>query len=260
MNVTSERMRFPDYIAKLKAILDRIAYEQADNIRQAGEIVADSIARGGVVHTFGTGHSHIIAEEAFFRAGGIAAVNPILDERFLFLKGALESTRAEREGGIARQLIGDQNVSAEDTAIIISNSGRNAVPVEMALEMKTRSIPVIAITSLEQSRASTPRHVSGKRLFEIADIAIDNCVPPGDALISIEGIASMTGASSTVAGSAIIHSIVIEALGRLSARGISPPVLPSANLENTKTDTLKEILRPFAGRIRYLDLETDIDE
>jgi uncharacterized phosphosugar-binding protein len=130
----------------------------------------------------------------------------------------------------------------------------------MALEMKSRGVPVIAITSVEQSRASTPRHASGKRLFEIADIAIDNCVPPGDALISIEGIASMTGASSTVAGSAIIHSIVIEALGILSARGISPPVLPSANSEDTKTDTLKEILRPFADRIRYLDIETDIDE
>lgn len=252
-------MLFPDYIQRLQAVLGRIADEQADNIRQAGRIVADSIANGGIIQTFGTGHSHIIAEEAFFRAGGIAAVNPILDERFLFLKGALESTRAERQPGIARELIENENIGPADAAIIISNSGRNAGPVEMAMEMKNRGVPVIAITSIEQSRASTPRHASGKRLFEIADVAIDNCVPPGDALITIAGMESMTGASSTVAGSAIIHSIIIEALSELVGRGVSPPVLPSANMENTSADTLRDILRPFAGRIRYMDIDTEID-
>lgn len=252
-------MLFPDYIQRLQAVLGRIADEQAENIRQAGRIIADSIANGGIIHTFGTGHSHIIAEEAFFRAGGIAAVNPILDERFLFLKGALESTRAERQPGIARELIENENIGPADAAIIISNSGRNAGPVEMAMEMKNRGVPVIAITSIEQSRASTPRRASGKRLFEIADVVIDNCVPPGDALIQIEGIESMTGASSTVAGSAIIHSIIIEALSELAARGVSPPVLPSANMENTSADTLRDLLRPFAGRIRYLDIDTEID-
>src|SRR5688572_25155557 len=102
-------MNFLDYIKKLQLILERIATEQADNIRRAGEIVANSIASDGLIHAFGTGHSHIIAEEAFFRAGGIAAINPILDERFIFLKGALESTRAERQSGIARKLIEKEN-------------------------------------------------------------------------------------------------------------------------------------------------------
>jgi len=129
----------------------------------------------------------------------------------------------------------------------------------MAFEMKKRGIPVIAITSLEQSGASSPRHGSGKRLFEIADVAIDNCVPPGDALIKIEGIESKTGASSTAAGSAVVHSIVIAALAELVRRGISPPVLPSANLESTASATLRDILRPFSGRIRYLEIETEID-
>lgn len=252
-------MYFLEYIKRLQGLLERIADTQGENIRRAAAIVADSLATGGIIHTFGTGHSHIIAEDVFFRAGGIAAVNPILDDRFLFLKGALESTRAERQSGIARELIENETICEADAAIVISNSGRNAAPVEMALEMKRRGVPVIAITSLEQSRASTPRHASGKRLFEIADVAIDNCVPPGDALIKIEGIESMTGASSTVAGSAIIHSIVIEALYELAARGLAGSVLPSANMENTTADTLRDILRPFEGRIRYLDLETEID-
>lgn len=252
-------MGFAEYIGELQDVLTRIGDEQGENIRRAGKIIAEALAGDGLIHTFGTGHSHIIAEEAFFRAGGIAAVNPLLDERFLFLKGALESTRAERESGIAAQLAGDAKIGPNDAAVVISNSGRNAAPVEMAREMKERGVPVIAITSLEQSRGSSPRHSSGKRLFEIADVAIDNCVPPGDALVRVDGLGSMTGASSTVAGATIIHSIMIEALTELAGRGVNAPVLPSANLESTRTGTLREILRPYADRIKYLDIDTEID-
>jgi uncharacterized phosphosugar-binding protein len=252
-------MNFRNYIRQLRAILERVETEQEENIRRAGRMVAESIARGGVVHAFGTGHSHIIAEEAFFRAGGIAAINPILDERLIFLKGALESTLAERESGLAKSLVEREDVRDTDVAVIISNSGRNAAPVEMALEMKQRGVRVIAITNLEQSRASASRHASGKKLYELADVAIDNCVPPGDALIELEGLNSKTGASSTVAGAAIIHSIVIEALSELLERGEYAPVLPSANVEGTTAEALRLCLRRYQSRIRYLDLETEFD-
>ena len=252
-------MIFHEYINKLQHILGRIEKEQSVNIRRAALSIADTIQKGGIVHTFGTGHSHIIAEEAFFRAGGIAAINPIYDERLIFLKGALESTRAERESGLAAALIEKENVKEGDAAILISNSGRNAAPVEMSLEMKQRGVFVIAITSIEQSSSSAPRHASGKRLFEIADIAIDNCVPPGDALMSIPGLTSKTAASSTVAGAAIIHSIVLEAIGELISRGVTPPVLQSANLDGTTANTLRDALKNYRDRIRYLDLETEID-
>ena len=248
-----------DYIDGLSNVLARIKTEQAENIKLAGRIVADSISKEGVIHTFGTGHSHLIAEEAFFRAGGIAAINPILNERLIFLKGALESTRAERESGLAQQLIEREDVREVDAAIIISNSGRNAVPIEMALEMKKRGVKVIAITNLEQSCAVSSRHSSGKKLHEIADLAIDNCVPSGDALIELKGLDSRTGASSTVAGSAIIHSIILEALEDLIRRGDNPPVLPSANVEQSSADDLRNILRRYRDRIRYLDLETELD-
>lgn len=252
-------MIFYEYINGLQTILERIKREQAENIRQAGRLAAEAISRGGIVHAFGTGHSHIIAEEAFFRAGGIAAINPILDERLIFLKGALESTRAERESGLAESLIEREDVKSEDVSIIISNSGRNAAPVEMALEMKARGVRVIAITNLEQSQAAASRHASGKKLYELADITIDNCVPPGDALISLDGLNSKTGASSTVAGAAIVHSIVIEALNELLKRGEYAPVLPSANVEGTTADILRSTLSRYQSRIRYLDLETEFD-
>jgi uncharacterized phosphosugar-binding protein len=246
-------MSFESYLEGLRAILNRIEREQAENITQAGRLVADALSAEGVIHTFGTGHSHLIAEEAFFRAGGIAAVNPILDERLIFLEGALESTHAERESGLASRLIEREYVRPEDAAIIISNSGRNAAPIEMALEMKARGVKVVAITNLRQSRDAAPRHPSGKRLFELADVAIDNCTPRGDALLDLTGPDSRIGATSTVAGAAIINSIMIEAVTELLRRSERIPILPSANLEGVTEETLFQALRPYRTRIRYFD-------
>lgn len=253
-------MVFTEYIDGLVAVLNRIKDEQAGQIKRAGQMVADSLAAGGIIHAFGTGHSHLIADEAFFRAGGIAAVNPILDERLIFLKGALESTRAEQESGLAHALIAKEEIRAEDVAIIISNSGRNAVPIEMALGLKARGVRVVAITNIRQSRASTARHDSGKRLYELANVAIDNCVPAGDALLDHPGLKTRIGASSTVAGAAIINSIIIEAVAELLRRGEDVPILPSANLEGVTEDALNEILGRYKGRIKYLDVSGSTDE
>lgn len=243
------------YISELQAVLERIRHEQATAIKDAGHLVADALIADGIIHTFGTGHSHLIADEAFFRAGGIAAINPILDERLVFLKGALESTRAEKVAGFAKSLIEQEQVTANDVAIVISNSGRNNVPVEMALEMKSRGVKLIAITSVAQSRSSIPLHSSGKRLFEIADVTIDNCVPPGDALLTLPGLGSRIGPSSTVAGAAIINAIMIEGVAETLRRGKEVPVLPSANIDGVTEETLKDLLSRYRGRIRYLDLE-----
>jgi uncharacterized phosphosugar-binding protein len=248
-------MHFEKYINELKSVLERIGREQSSAINAAGQLVANALAANGVIHTFGTGHSHLIADEAFFRAGGIVAINPILDERLVFLKGALESTRAERVPGFAKILIAQEQIGPNDVAILISNSGRNNVPVEMALEMKLRGVKVIAITSVAQSSSSVPLHSSGKRLFELAEVTVDNCVPPGDALLTLPGLASRIGPSSTVAGAAIINSIMIEAVAETLRRGYEVPVLPSANIDGVTEAQLKELLDRYRGRIRYLDLE-----
>lgn len=248
-------MGFENYIDRLQAVLERIKREQAGNIKRAGQIVAAAISSGGIVHTFGTGHSHLIAHEAFFRAGGIAAINPILDERLIFLKGALESTRAERESGLAKELIAREDVRRGDAAIIISNSGRNAVPIEMALGMIAQGVKVIAITNLEQSLASPVTHSSGKRLSDLADVTIDNCAPQGDALLALPEMDTKMGPASTVAGAAIINSVIVEAVSELLGRGEPIPVLPSANVEGVTEKTLSDILGRYKGRIKYLDVD-----
>lgn len=248
------RVSFIEYLDGLRAILERIKSQQAEAIIHAGRLVAHALSAGGLIHTFGTGHSHLIADEVFYRAGGIAAVNPIWEERLLFLRGAMESTVAERESGLARRLVEREKIAAEDVAIIISNSGRNAVPIEMAYEMKARGVRVIAITNIRQSQASSPRSSSGHRLFELADVSIDNCIPVGDAMLTLPDLTTKIGPSSTVAGAAIINAIVIEAVAQLLDRGEVVPILPSANLDGVTDDSLRSVLSRYQGRIRYLDV------
>ena len=241
-------MAFEQYLDALVALVTRIRDEQSSQIRQAAVLVSDTLAADGLVHTFGTGHSHLLAEEAFFRAGGLAAVNPIRNHRLMMLDGAIASTRAEREHGLAQSILERHEVSPGDVAIIVSNSGRNAVPIEMALAMRAREARVVAITSLAQSRAATSRHASGKRLFELADVVLDNGVPEGDALISVPGIDSPMGPGSTVSGAALVNAVLVEAAALAAARGVRVAVLRSANLEKGD-DELERSIEPYRDRV-----------
>jgi uncharacterized phosphosugar-binding protein len=246
-------MLFTAYIDELHRILNRIASEQSVSIARAGVMLASAIERGGVGHVFGSGHSHMIAEEAFFRAGGLIPINPVLDQRLAFFDGALESTRAEREEGYVRTLLARQHIELNDVAIVASNSGRNAAPIEFALEMKARGVDVIAITNVAQSSRAASRHSSGKRLFELGSVVIDTFVPEGDAILRFPGIAYSVGPASTVAGAAIVNSIMIEAAAELARAGKAVPVFPSANSGDITEEDLLEMCRPYRDRIRYLN-------
>jgi len=247
-------MAFEIYIEEARRALNRLGNEEAASIRAAAAAVADALEAGGVLHVFGTGHSRLLAEEAFFRAGGLAAINPILDRRLMFFDGVMSSTYAEQETGYAARILEQEDVRAGDAAIVASNSGRNAVPIEMAVELQARGVKVIAITSLTHSRSVASRHPLGRRLFEIADIVIDTGTPTGDAAIEVPETSLRMGPLSTVVGAAIVHAIQIEAAALLVERGEEPPVLASANLDTTLQDDLERTLARYAGRIRYLDV------
>jgi uncharacterized phosphosugar-binding protein len=179
---------------------------------------------------FGTGHSHLLAEELYSRAGGFEGVEAVLEPALMVHEGPLKSSVLEKQPGLAAALLSVRDMGRGDAVIVASNSGRNAVPVEFAEEARARGATVIAVTSLAHSRSIASRVPSGRRLFEVADIVVDNCGVPGDAVLDIPGCPARAGATSTVAGALIAQAIVCEAAALLASWGITPPLLRSFNL------------------------------
>jgi uncharacterized phosphosugar-binding protein len=191
-----------------------------------------------------------LAEELFDRAGGLAAVNPIFDSGLMLHESALTSTNLERLEGYAPIVLSRYTFSPQDVMIIISNSGRNAAPVEAALEARRHGMPVIAVTALAYSKSSSSRHSSGKRLFELADVVLDNCGVPGDGAVQVEGLPERICPTSTIIGAALLHAVVYEAVSNLLAQGIQPAIIRSANLDLGQ-DGLN-MLRQYRSRVRHL--------
>lgn len=238
-----------EYYQKIHTILDQIVQTQAEQIEKAAQIVADTVAQDGIIYTFGTGHSHIIAEDVAYRAGGLAPVDAILEPSLTGHHKVIQSEYMERVEGMAEVILNYYEVSAKDCLIIISNSGRNAAPIEMAEGAHQRGISTIAVTSLAHSQGTNSRHSSGKKLYQIADIVIDNHCPKGDALFQLEGLAVPTGAGSGIAGLFILQSIMVQAVQNLLSRGITPPVFMSGNLDESDVYN-RAILNHYKGRIK----------
>ncbi len=240
------------YVKELIGLLGSLLRNQRQQIDSAAEIAARSMTANGVIHIFGTGHSSLIAQEAFMRAGGLLPINAMLDDRILLSGGALNSSVMEKQEGLAAEILAAHDVRPSDAGIVISNSGRNAAPVEMAIEMKKRGIPVIAITSLAHSGSVTPSHASGKRLMDTADVVLDNGAPYGDARITLPGVSAGIGATSTVTGAALINSVLILAAEKMLAKGAEPIVLPSGNVMAADYARIQAAMEKYMGRIKYL--------
>ncbi|MFI7060485.1 sugar isomerase domain-containing protein [Kribbella sp. NPDC050124] len=215
-----------EFMRRALAIADRAASTQIDAIRQAAGLVVDA----RVFWVFGTGHSHLIAEELYGRAGGLADVRAVLEPGLMLHEGLLKSSLLERLPGMADVLLQTNDIGAGDVVLIASNSGRNAVPVEFAVGARTKGAKVIALTSLAHSTTVSSRAPGGQRLFEVADVVIDNCGEPGDALIEVEGSPERTGATSTLVGALLAQALTVEIVTQLAARGDSPNVLRSLNV------------------------------
>ena len=234
-----------EYMTLVSELFKKVHDSEKEKIKELAVKFADNIKNNKIIHTFGTGHSHMIGIELFARAGGLANVNAMLDPDTLTSNGARRSGALEQLPGLADIVYNEYNIQKGDIMIIISNSGRNAMPIEMAMRAKKEGVYTIALTNYHQSVATTSRHPSGKKLYECVDMILDNCVPSGDALMSVGGVA--TGPGSSLASMLILNTIVNEALKILAAEGESLPVFQSQNVDGFNNDALYE---KYAGRVK----------
>lgn len=218
------------YFENAVNLLRGIAEKQSEAIEKSAVLCAEALSGRGYIFTFGTGHSHIMAEEIFYRAGGAARVYPILEDALMLHKAAARSSELERVTGLARVLLDDIDcISEGGVMFIFSNSGRNTGAVDMAVEAKKRGLSTVCITNMNHTLSVTSRHPSGKKLYQVCDIVIDNMGCIGDAALDINGYT--VGPTSTVTGSAIMQAIVCRAVEIVTERGEIPEVFASANTD-----------------------------
>jgi len=232
-----------EYLERIVDILTQIERQESATLACAAEAVADVICRDGLVHVFGCGHSHLAALDTFYRAGGLACVSPILDEDLMLHDGAAKSSRMEKMSGIALEAFRRAGVdSAKDLVVVISASGKNAAPVEMLRTAKAAGVTTVAISS-------SAYRAHGGVLLDEADIPIDCKVPHGDAVIAV-GDAKM-GGLSTYASMFILNSILIEGAKKVLARGVTPPIYTSGNVDGgmVRNVSLEE---RYIGRVKRL--------
>ena len=239
------------YLDEVIRLLSEVQADQGPAIDKAAELVADTVVADGLVHVFGTGHSHLLAEELFYRAGGLAQINPILVDVLMLHAGAARSTRIERLPGLGTALADEADLRAGDLVVVISNSGGNATCLEVAAAARSRGISTIALTSLQHATAAEARNPGGQRLHDLVDVVLDNRGRPGDAAVTVDGFDQPVGPTSTVVGAAILQAVAAAAVELLVARGHRPDVFASSNLADGDRVNADLIAR-YSPRVRAL--------
>ena len=229
--------------------LKNIDIEEEQNIKHAAKIMFEAMKENKVVHVFATGHSHMFAEELFYRAGGLVQINPILEPFLMQHEGAVRSTQFERLDGIAKIIYDSINKKDGEPFIVVSNSGINNVPIQMCELAQNDSHPVITITSKKVSETLKSRSVSGKHLYEVCDVVIDNHSPKGDGVI--ESKYGPIGASSSIYNSYIAQRLVLEIVNLYEEAGLVPSIYHSANNPGGDEHN-KKLYNEFKNRVRPL--------
>jgi uncharacterized phosphosugar-binding protein len=241
-----------DYIDIVAGTIKKAYGAQRETFAAVSARLADAVETKHNVFVFGCSHAGILAEEVFYRTGGLAVINPI------FFPGMMLNTRPvtmtsslERLPGLGKIIFEKNRVAEGDVLILHSVSGRNSVPVDMALCAAGKGVTTVAITNLNYSRAVNSRHPSGKRLFEVCDFVIDNMGDVGDAAVEIDGLPEKIGPTSTAVGAALINALVIDSVNRMIRDGIVPPVLMSANIDGGDEHN-EHVFKEYADNIFYM--------
>ncbi|HUE04637.1 MAG TPA: sugar isomerase domain-containing protein [Bryobacteraceae bacterium] len=237
------------YLNKVAEIVAAIRETQKDKIEEAAQAFVKSIQSGGRVYLFGSGHSVIPVLDIFPRYGSFVGFQPIYDPRLMWSNvvgpgGARELLWLERQEGYVAVVLQSYRLEARDSMLVFSHGGLNAAPIEMALAGKEKGLVVVSVSSHQNRRQAKATHSSGKTLADASDIAIDNCVPPEDALVGMEGIAEKFAAGSTVAAVSVAMALVAETGARLVRSGTKPPTFVSPNV-GLPADHNQEVFRAF---------------
>ncbi len=226
---------YTNYMDASTSIIQGIQETQMENIEKASQLFAKTIAADGLVHMYGSGHSRMAVEEVFPRYGSYPGFHPIVELSTTFhnqvvgANGQRQAMFIENIEGLGSRILRNFVMKSDDCFLLFSNSGTGNVVIDMALEARERKLPVVAVTGVENSLQSSPKHSSGKRLLDLAHIVIDNCVPAGDAAVKIDGLKYPVGPTSTIANTIIVNLIKVRTAELLTAAGQPPLVLTSAH-------------------------------
>jgi uncharacterized phosphosugar-binding protein len=222
-----------DYLTKCRGLVDAIERQMAA-IRQTADWFAATIAAGRMVHVFASGHSRIMVEEMWPRYGSFPGFNPIVELSLTFhnlvvgANGQRQAMFLETVSGLAERILRNFDVSPQDSALVISSSGCNTVPIEMAELFRERGIKVVAIVSRAHADKTASNHPAGKKLHDVADLTLDTGAPPGDAMVYIDGLETPVAPGSTIGGCLLVNAIKAEVAERLTCAGQPPTVLTAA--------------------------------
>ncbi|WP_026690075.1 SIS domain-containing protein [Alteribacter aurantiacus] len=240
-----------DYFQAIQARLAKILDEQNESLSLAAKKIHQSLKSGGVIHLYGAGHSHMMGEELFYRAGGLVPINPIFDENTMLHKGAIRSSEFERMNDYAGTFLKKEDIRSTDVLIVTSTSGRNPVPIDVAIYGKEKEAYTIALTSFTYTKSQPSRHSSQKKLKDVVDLAIDNLSPIGDAVLSHKNTGVSFAPSSSVIGMTILNGVFAQAIALMAERGESPPIFLSGNLEGSD-DHNARLIDKYKRRITKL--------
>ncbi|GGR61534.1 MULTISPECIES: SIS domain-containing protein [Streptomyces] len=233
-------------------LLQRVRDEEAEAIAAAGALLADTVAAGGRLFAFGAGHSSLAAQDVVYRAGGLALMNLLAVPGVVGVDvtPATLGSALERVDGLAGAVLDTSPVRPGDALVIISLSGRNALPVEMALGARAHGLKVIGVTSVAYAAETTSRHASGTFLKDHCDIVLDSKIAVGDAELTLDTIPAPFAPASTVVTTALLQAVMATTAAALADRGIEPPLLRSGNVDGGH-EWNGRVMAQYGDRIFY---------
>ncbi|MDF9758398.1 putative phosphosugar-binding protein [Peribacillus simplex] len=237
------------YFEEVQALLKIVGEQEKQSIKESVEHISKAVMSDGVIHLFGSGHSHILTEEVFYRAGGLAAIHPIFVEDLMLFKGASRSSQLERQNDLSEKFMLDEDIRPGDVCIVISSSGVNPVPIDVAIIAKEKGAFVIGLTSPEYANSCPSRHKKKLYLHDVVNLVIDNHISKGDTLLKSNNISF--GSGSTVIGAVLLNMIFTQVIETIIESGVTPPVFLSSNIEGADEHNQK-IIAKYKTRIPQL--------